>query len=228
MKAQWKTWSDRFAAMNRREKYLVSGAVIALIVLGGYSLVIDPALVRKAAAEKQITQYRDDITATGAQVAALQAQVKNPDAAMHTELKETRDRLAHLGETIKGYDQQLIAPDQMTLVLQALLSGHRGLQLVNMRTLAPMSILASPADSAAKPGDAAKADAADAGGIYKHGIEITVAGSYQDLVAYVNEIEHSSQHLLLGRMKLSVARHPRVELTLTVYSLSLDRTWLVV
>ena len=229
MKAHWKALSDRFAALNQREKYLVSGAVIALIVLGGYNLVIDPALARKAVAAKQVAQYQMDMTNVGAQVAALQAQLKNPDAATHAALAETRDRLANLDQQLRGFDQQLVAPEKMTLVLQELLSSHRGLELVSLRTLAPSSILPPAADaSAAKPGEPAKPEAADSGNIYKHGIEIKVAGSYQDLVAYVNEVEHSSQHLLLGRMKLSVTKYPRVELTLTVYSLSLDRTWLVV
>lgn len=229
MKAQWKAWSDRFAAFNQREKYLVSGAVIALIALGGYNLVIDPALARKAIAQKQIAQYQMDMTTVGAQVAALQAQLKNPDAGTHAVLAEARDRLANLDRQLRDFDQQLVAPEKMTLVLQELLSSHRGLELVSLRTLAPLSILPSAADaSVAKPGEPVKPEAADSGNIYKHGIEIKVAGSYQDLVAYVNEVEHSSQHLLLGRMKLSVTKYPRVELTLTVYSLSLDRTWLVV
>ncbi len=229
MKAQWKVLSERFAALNQREKYLVSGAVVALIVLGGYNLVIDPALASKAIAAKQVAQYQMDMTNVGAQVAALQAQLKNPDAATHAALTETHDRLANLDRQLRGFDQQLVAPEKMTLVLQELLSSHRGLELVSLRTLAPLSILPPTADaSAAKPGEPVKPEAADSGNIYKHGIEIKVAGSYQDLVAYVNEIEHSSQHLLLGRIKLSVTKYPRVELTLTVYSLSLDRTWLVV
>ncbi|MDO9244269.1 MAG: hypothetical protein Q7U32_10740, partial [Rhodocyclaceae bacterium] len=66
------------------------------------------------------------------------------------------------------------------------------------------------------------------GNIYKHGIEIKLAGNYQDLLAYVNELEASPQKLLWGNLRLAVKKHPVSELTLIVYTLSLDSIWLVV
>lgn len=229
MKAQWKALSDRFATLNQREKYLVCVVVVAVIVFGGYNGLIAPALLRKAAAEKQVAQYKMDLTTVGAQVAALQVQLNNPDAVTHAAIADTKRRLGDLDRQLKGFNQQLVAPEKMALVLQALLSRHRGLELVSLQTLAPLPVLPSSADKpGAKPAEPGKTEAPDSGNIYKHGIEIKVAGGYQDLLAYVSELENSSQHLLLGRLNLSVTKYSRVELTLTVYSLSLDRIWLVV
>ena len=64
--------------------------------------------------------------------------------------------------------------------------------------------------------------------IYKHGIEIKVAGNYQDLLAYLTEIERMPQRIIWNRVKLSTELYPRNEMTLTVYTLSLDKQWLVV
>ena len=212
MKQQWQVWSIRFAALAQREKHLVCAAVMALILLGGYNVLIGPVLART--------------------VATLQASLNDPDAATRAAIKRSRQQLADLDRELGGFDKQLVAPDKMTPLLQALMTGHRGLELVSLKTLPPSPIIAmSPAKEEAKPGDKTKpavAPAPDSGNIYKHGIEIRLAGSYQDLLAYVSEVEHSPQHLLLGRMVLAVSKYPRVELTLTVYSLSLDRTWLVV
>jgi MSHA biogenesis protein MshJ len=66
------------------------------------------------------------------------------------------------------------------------------------------------------------------GNIHKHGIEIRMAGNYLDLLAYVADLESLPQKLLWGNMALTVTAYPRSELTLTVYTLSLDPTWLVV
>ncbi len=66
------------------------------------------------------------------------------------------------------------------------------------------------------------------GNIYKHGIEIKLAGGYGDLLAYVADLEASPQKLLWGGMRLTVKQFPVSELTLTVYTLSLDSIWLVV
>jgi MSHA biogenesis protein MshJ len=64
--------------------------------------------------------------------------------------------------------------------------------------------------------------------IFRHGLEIRVAGSYADLLAYVAELERSPQRLLWGGINLAVIVYPRSELTLTVYTLSRERDWLAV
>ena len=232
MRQQWQAWSSRFAALAQREKHLVCAAILALILLGGYNVLIGPVLARTALAEKKIAQSRADLANLGPQVATLQASLNDPDAATRAAIKQSRQQLADLDAELGGFDKQLVAPDKMTPLLQALMTGHRGLELVSLKTLPPSPIIAmAPAKDESKPGDKTKAVVAsstDSGNIYKHGIEIRLAGNYQDLLAYVSEVEHSPQHLLLGRMVLAVSKYPRVELTLTVYSLSLDRTWLVV
>ena len=229
MMEQWKTLSARFAALQPREKYLVCAAVLAVIMLGGYNIWIDPALTRKAVAEKHIAQYRADMTTLGAQVSAFQMQLKDPDAASRAAIAESRQRLAELDRQLSGFGKELVPPEKMAFLLQTLLSRHRGLELVSLRTLPPLPVIPAQADKAgAKPAEAGKAAAPDPENIYKHGIEIKLAGSYQDLLNYLGELENSSQRLLLGRMNLEVTKYPRVELTITVYSLSLDRTWLVI
>ena len=66
------------------------------------------------------------------------------------------------------------------------------------------------------------------GPLYKHGVEITVVGSYADLLAYLVELEKMPQRVLWNSVKLTVEDYPRARLTLTVYTLSLDKAWLSV
>ena len=86
-------------------------------------------------------------------------------------------------------------------------------------------------------GNAAEADkappqkpAAPAGGgqIYRHGVEITVSGSYLDLLAYLKDLEKLPSQLYWGRLELSALAYPQVTLKLSVYTLSLNLAWLVV
>ena len=58
--------------------------------------------------------------------------------------------------------------------------------------------------------------------------EITLEGSYQELTAYLERLEQAKPKLLWGSVSLSADDHPRLVLTLTVYSLSLERAWLIV
>ena len=74
---------------------------------------------------------------------------------------------------------------------------------------------------------AAPADKAAAQHVYKHGVEVVVEGSYASLLAYVARLEHQPWQVYWGKTVLS-ADYPKVVVSLTLYTLSLDRAWLVV
>jgi len=64
--------------------------------------------------------------------------------------------------------------------------------------------------------------------VFRHGVELTLAGSYLDLYAYLSALEGLQTQLYWGRAEMSVAEYPVATLKLTVYTLSFDQAWLVV
>lgn len=62
--------------------------------------------------------------------------------------------------------------------------------------------------------------------LYRHGVEITVRGNYLDMIDYMNALESLPTQLFWGGAKLEVDDYPTARLTLTMYTLSLDPTWL--
>jgi MSHA biogenesis protein MshJ len=224
---RWQEWSGRFAALLPREKYLISGAVAAALVFGGFTFWIEPGQQLSARLKKGLAAQQAEQAQLRAQLAGLQTQNREPDAANRAQLETLRLQLAATERDLKGFDRSLAAPAQAPVLLQTLLTRHRGLQLVSLTTL-PHQPLVTPPAKTAKEGDQTAGAAIPGGNIYKHGIEIRLAGNYHDLLAYVSELEGSKQKLLWGAMQLSVKNYPISELILTVYTLSLDATWLVV
>lgn len=232
LKNQWAANSMRFAALQQREKYLVAGAIAVAILFVGYSLFIEPAMLRKSAASKMVDQYRSDLATLGPQVDVLRAQLKDPDAPLRTGIADVKKLMADLDRKLGDFDKVLVSSDKVPALLQSLMARHRGLELISLKTLPPQPVIRrDPQKPEAKAGTAngtqSAPPATEMANIYRHGIEIRVSGNYQDLLAYVSEIEQSPQKLLMGGMQLDAANYPRVELTLLVYTLSLDRTWLV-
>ena len=121
---------------------------------------------------------------------------------------------------------------------QALKVG--GLQLRSMQSLGSSVVGAAPAQGAtqgsqatpAAPTFQAAAQAANAtapkpsGVLYRHGVELTVEGSYAEVLAYLRAIEAMPQRVLWGGMQLRVEQHPKVIVSLQLFTLSQDRTWL--
>ena len=215
-------FGDRFDALSRRERVTVAVGTIAGIVLLGYFIGIDPALVTARGEAKRAEAARTDLAKLNADLTALSQQA-NPDLANRQALAQVRGQLA-AGETkLQATQAGMVPPDKMRAFLESLLAKHPQVELVGLKTLPPAPVLS---DSGAESGSAAVA--AQGSNIYKHGVEIKIAGHYNDLVAYLAELEHLPQRLLWNKVALSVDVYPRSILTVTVYTLSLDEQWLTV
>ena len=62
--------------------------------------------------------------------------------------------------------------------------------------------------------------------VYKHGVELVVKGSYADLTQYLMRLEGLPWQMFWGKAELKVEEYPKATLTLTLFTLSLDKTWL--
>jgi MSHA biogenesis protein MshJ len=228
LQTRWQGWSKRFAALQPREKMLVIAAVAVAVLFGGYSAWIEPGMLQSERLKKSLAQQQAEQAQLQEQVAALAVRNSDPDSANRAELQRLREAVAATEREIGAFGNTLVPPQRIPALLQTLLTRHRGLTLVSMTTLPPRPLIELPPagkDGAKTPQEPA---ALPGGNLYKHGIEIKLAGGYQDLLAYVAELDASPQKLLRGGIGLVVRQHPVSELTLTIYTLSLDSTWLVV
>lgn len=122
---------------------------------------------------------------------------------------------------LKATQDKLVPPEKMAALLEQVLAKNVRLQLVALNTL-PVSLFIEPStDQAANAGVQEKQ-------IFKHGVQMTVRGSYADLMQYLTALEKMPTQMFWGMAKMSVVQYPNAELTLTLYTLSLDKTWLQV
>lgn len=228
MKAWWLKTAARYDALQQRERWLVALALLGGIVLVGFTLFIEPDLKRGQVAEQNMAGLHTQLTNLQAQMAALHAPERNPDVAARAELDKLRAQLEALSGRLQALESTLVPPERMAGLLEDMIGKRSGLRLVSLKTLPAAPFLDK--DKGEKP---AKAEVDSSpheknGGLFKHGVEIRLEGSYQELTAYLERLEESRTKLLWGSAVLSAEQHPRLVLTLTVYSLSLDRAWLVV
>ena len=141
-----------------------------------------------------------------------------------------KTKLGELAARFAVMENSLVPPERMPNLLEALIGRNSGLRLISLRTLPVTPVLdkgAAKAPEGALPADK-PVEAPPAAGLYKHGVEIRLEGGYQELAAYLARLEKSPQKLLWSSASLSADKHPKLVLTLTVFTLSLDRTWLIV
>lgn len=222
LRQSWLTLNDRYAAMTQRERLLVALAVVFGPLLIGYTLFVDPQSARAKGIEATLASESANVTRLQAEAASMQQQLAvDPDAGRKADLAALNAERGKLDEQLRQFSSVLVRPEQMNGLLESLLSRHSGLRLVSLKTLAPQSVL--PVEPV-KEGEAkAPQRSFD---LYRHGVEIRLEGNYGQLQAYLSQLEKLQQKLLWGPLKYRVVEYPRAEMTLTVYTLSPDRTWL--
>lgn len=230
MKQKWLELTARFDALARRERAMVAAAILFGGGMLGYSTLIEPQLIRQATQAKRLVQANTDLATIEAQLTVMQTKLKDPDAENRAALLQGRKELAVLDAKLRAIETSMVPPDKMQSFLESILSKNRNLELLTLRTLTPTSLIErSEATKAEGKTDAVLAATPSAvPNIYKHGIEIRIAGSYNDLLMYLAEIERLPQRIIWNRDKFSTEQYPRNEMTLTLYTLSLDKQWLVV
>lgn len=224
-------WLARFDALQMRERWLVAVAVLGGIVLIGHTLFVAPAQTRARMAVRTMGEQQAQLAALNAQIQALQSPNQDPNVAANTELTGLKVHLTVQAERMKALESALVPPDRMPGLLEAMIGQQSGLRLISLKTLPVASAVEKPA-SASAPATTQSAEVpappSATDGLFKHGVEITVEGSYQELAAYLARLEQAEAKLLWSSVSLSAENHPRLVLTLTVYSLSLERAWLIV
>ena len=224
MKQQWQRLLARYDALAQRERLMIAGALIFAILWLGYSLLVEPQLLRQSRAVKALAVANAELPQVDSAVAQAQQLLKDPDAATRASLQQTRQAMAGMDGKLRELSASMVPSEKMPLFLESLLVRNPKLELLSLRTLPPGLLIERKEDKS----DAAAGSAGALPNIYKHGVELRIAGSYSDLLAYLEDLERTPQRILWNKLTLSVEQYPRSVLTLTVYTLSLDKQWLVV
>jgi MSHA biogenesis protein MshJ len=223
LKERWEKIVAKIDGLSVRERAMIFFAAAIVLVSLINSLLLEPLLLKQKKASAQVVQQQEKMKEVQAQIAALlQAKQADANSPQRERIRELRQKIAEGDAYLKERRDKLVPPEKMAQLLEQVLNKNGRLQLVALNTL-PVSLLIEPV------GDAPVAKLiGEEQQIYKHGVQITVRGDYADLLQYLTALEKLPTQMFWGVAKMGVIQHPTAELTLTLYTLSLDKTWLQV
>lgn len=229
----------RIDALNRREQLMVLVAALVLVGFVGDTLLLSPQRAQQVRVERDSVEARAELARIDAQLAELKQKLAaDPDEVPRLRLKQLTAELSELNAGFHRLERSLVPPDQMAGLLEQVMRRTPGITVVRLQTLAPKSLPEREADresdtgAPAAPAAAAATATASAASqpaqpaLWRHGVELTVRGSYGDLLRYLDAVERLPARVYFGRAVLDASQYPDVDLRLTVYTLGLDRSWL--
>ena len=222
----WRRGMRHFDARAQRERQLVIVALLVLVLLVLDHFWLSGAYKTWYRARTEQRQAQRTLAELQQQSQQGQAQTQARTLQDRAELATWWSRVRAGDEALRAHEGRLVGPDQMLPLLEQLLARHGQLRLRSMQSLARTDLLA-PATAAGAPSVAASAPPQIPGTtLFRHGVEISLEGSYAELLSYLNALEALPQRLLWGGLRLKVEQHPRVVLTLRLYTVSREQHFL--
>ena len=166
-----------------------------------------------------MTEQRMQISVLQAQRLALQSAEQDPDLVARAELAGVKNQLGEVGGRLEAIESALLPSQRMPSLLEQMIGRDTGLRLLSLRSL-PLAPLVDKKTSVDETAPAKSVDkpANPEVGLFKHGVEIKLEGSYQALLSYLERLEQSKSALLWSSISLSAEKHPKLVLTQTAVS----------
>lgn len=214
MKDLLEQYAERIDNASLRERVLVFLATALILVYVLNAVLITPLRDEQRRLSASIAQNERELRTIQAELQRLvRARATGPDVRNRERVAALRAEIADLDGRVAEEQRRFTTPQRMRDVLEEMLEREKRLRLIDLKTL-PVTDMASQGQAGRR--------------VFRHGVELTLAGSYLDLHAYLAALEGLSTQLYWGRAEMSVAEYPVATLKLTVYTLSFDQAWLVV
>jgi MSHA biogenesis protein MshJ len=238
MKQYWITARNKIDDMSLRERAMIFLAAAAVLVALINTLLLNPQLATQRALSTQVIQQQEKMKALQASIQSLiDARQQDEHSPLRVRSSEIKQQLRELDDYLLTRSSRLVEPENMADLLRQVLARNDKLQLVELKTLPASPLIEKtnkPDTSQANVAQGAQVttDTQAAPGtqkqIFKHGVQISIRGGYLELMNYVGMLEKLPTQMFWGEATLSVDKYPYSVLTLTLYTLSLDKTWLTV
>lgn len=208
---QWAQAARGFNQRPQRERVLLIAAAAVLLLWLFNQLWLSSqwqhwsqARQQRLATATALDTLRDN---SAQQLAQQQAQQQQAQA----DILALRERLDGQAKHPTAGTTGLVDAQEMLPLLARLLDREHGLRVRTLRSLGQTAV--SGGEGAGQPQ------------LYRHAVELSVEGSYADLLGYLQALEALPQKLLWGSLQLKVEKYPQVLLTLRLYTLSQQAGW---
>ena len=216
--------ADWFNQRPIRERVLITVTAVVLIAVVGWELGVAPAKTEQSVLESRLSMLAASRDSLLVQQDSLNAQLAtDPSQELRNQLESRQQRLARLDRQIAETTGQLIAPRAMVSLLKDMLSAQASLSLQSLELKTPAPVFApEPEASGSEP----KTREDNGPLLYAHDVELTIQGSYLEVLAYLERLEALDERLGWVVLEYDAENWPAGEAIIRVRTLSLEPAWL--
>lgn len=212
--SQYQQLSDKFSALENREKQLILWVSFGLIVYLFFWFGISPALEDMSAADKTATRKESEYKALVIQRDAIQQALSvDYTQRMQQELDNARKALLSVDDALLSLNEGFVAADRMPELLMTLLNEENNVSLVNFNVEPTQTIRFGEGETQSTS-------------FYRHNMRLVIEGSYFDLRSYLARLQAAPEKVIVTDFAYNVDEYPSASLTLGLATVSNNATFI--
>lgn len=222
MNTMWQRFNNFMGQRNPRERVILLGATLILIVYAWGMVLFNPMYNTNADLTVRIADVRATVMTQNNRIAELNALLRgDPDSPQRLRQRELQQANVTADLRLEQLYSQLIDPRQMATTLAGILQRETPLKLVSLENVRPELIHGTPP----APG-ANTTPASGTVSLYKHGLRMVFEGSFMDTVRYLRSLEQLEHQFYWENIVFEIQQYPTARISLDIYTLSTQQEWI--
>ncbi len=201
----WQKFESQYALFTLRERMLVLGAMLALILSGGWFMLGEPIFLANQKIQKSIDATTTQVNNLKSDLEDIQQQLKNnPNAELQQQINELQQETQALKQQLIADLNLVLSPEAMTEMVKGIMQSANGVQIVEMTSM-PVEELSAGSEEQKVV-------------LYKHPLQIRVVGQYFKLQQFIKSLKKLPYSIYWEYVSYKVQQYPNGELTIEIYS----------
>lgn len=229
---------DKWMALSKRERWMIFGAGLIGVVGMIDTFMLEPLRQQNHLAQEQTFKLQEDVTKVQKQVADLKVSAQGGKTEQQLEMDAIKDKLKLQQDAMANMSALMVKPNEVLPLLRDLLRKHDEVEVIGLESLpvdnfikkhtlgangASGGDMVNPTNSSSLA--TVKTDENALNQVYQHTIKLTVQGNYQAVMNYAYDLKKHAGVLSWESAEMK-AEYPKTELTLHLYTLSMQNVWL--
>lgn len=207
----WVQLREWLEARDLRERVLIFAAAVAVIAVGGFELLLSPALEERDRLEQQTQGIQQELQGLRAQIEELSGR------SFEEERDRLRARREELQQELRAQEEALgeragafIRPNRLMAFFEDLLltpgSGPMRVVRVKSHEREPLEVGVGAAEEADSPE------------LFRKGVEVGLRGTYPELLDLLDAVEGLDWAVQVTGLDFDVLEYPRAEVKVTLHT----------
>lgn len=207
-------YAERFNGISTRERFLIMMTVLIAISFVWWYWFAGPLKSKTSALQQRNQGLSSELLVLQTSINGIQQRIKEGVHKREQQrLKVLDGELKRVNDLLKQKTLELIEPEEMFELMQTLVFAESNLKLTSLKRK-----LVKPAFTS----DQLQADQPE---IYRHVMEVSFEGGYEDVLNYITGLEKIEWKLIWDKITLSSGEYPVIKVAIEISTLSDSQHW---